>query len=86
MQRGEKIKVLPSGEAPVEAAFLAGDEGDRDLTFACCLARSKPQMLALPALGRMQRAEHLGEGGLAGAVRPQQAEDLTALGRSGRCP
>ena len=69
------------GDIPREAVALAHHQGHRPQVVRLALPGGKAQHVGLPAGGVKQAGEHLQGGRFAGAVRPEEADDLPLLDR-----
>ena len=72
-----EVEVLPHVERPVERVGL-GHHADQPLGLAGCFQTSTPPDEGPTLGGQRPVGEHAGGRGLAGAVGPQQPEDLAA--------
>ena len=75
---GEEAQVLPHRQFGIEREALR-HVADPRARRGGCVQQVQAGDLGAAAGGRQQAAQHAEGGGLAGAVRPQQAEDFAAL-------
>ena len=80
-----ELEVPAAGERAVDDRVLEHD-ARRCRAASGSRATSKPASRALPRVGAMRRREHADGRRLAGAVRPEQAEDLARERRRSRSP
>ena len=84
VEPGEERQVLARGQLGIEEEIVAEHADARpQLAAARRRLRSRRRTATVPAVGPQQRGQHRQHRGLAGAVRPEQAEDLAAGCREG---
>ena len=81
VQLGEVAQVVQPGQPLVEPAVAAEDVADPAAHLAGVVDDVVPEHPGRARGGQQQRDEHLDRGGLAGAVGPEQPEQLAALDR-----
>jgi hypothetical protein len=81
VQSGEELEVLGDAQAEVEAGVLGHDRDALPDLEPVRAADGEAGDLGRAGARSDQRAERADHGGLAGPVRPEEAEDLPALDR-----